>query len=90
MSVSGGTLSDFTQVDGNSYTAIFTADDAVETTGSVSVAADYSDVAGNNGGAGSDTVTIDTLTSLLHYGNYYVLSHTVLTRKTRLYREGDS
>jgi len=33
VSVSGGTLSDFTQVDGNSYTAIFTADDAVETTG---------------------------------------------------------
>lgn len=62
VSVSGGTLSDFTQVDGNSYTAIFTADDAVETTGSVSVAADsYTDLAGNNGGAGSDTVTIDTL-----------------------------
>jgi Ca2+-binding RTX toxin-like protein len=62
VNVSGGTLSDFTQVDGNSYTAIFTANDAVETTGSVSVAADsYSDVAGNNGGAGTDTVTIDTL-----------------------------
>ena len=62
VNVSGGTLSDFTQVDGNSYTAIFTADDAVETTGSVSVAADsYSDLTGNNGGAGSDTVTIDTL-----------------------------
>ncbi len=39
VNVSGGTLSDFTQVDGNSYTAIFTATDAVETTGSVSVAA---------------------------------------------------
>ncbi|MFN7906531.1 MAG: Ig-like domain-containing protein [Microcystis sp.] len=62
VNVSGGTLSDFTQVDGNSYTAIFTADDAVETIGSVSVAADsYSDIAGNNGGAGTDTVTIDTL-----------------------------
>ncbi|MBE9263492.1 calcium-binding protein [Microcystis sp. LEGE 00066] len=62
VNVSGGTLSDFTQVDGNSYTAIFTADDAVETTGSVSVAADsYTDIAGNNGGAGTDTVTIDTL-----------------------------
>jgi Ca2+-binding RTX toxin-like protein len=61
VSVSGGTLSNFTQVDGNSYTAIFTADDAVETTGSVSVAAaSYSDVAGNQGGAGTDTVTIDT------------------------------
>ncbi|MCZ8068012.1 MAG: Ig-like domain-containing protein [Microcystis sp. LE17-20D] len=62
VNVSGGTLSDFTQVDGNSYTAIFTANDAVETIGSVSVAADsYSDIAGNNGGAGTDTVTIDTL-----------------------------
>jgi len=60
VSVSGGTLSDFSG-SGNSYTAIFTADDAVETTGSVSVAAaSYSDVAGNNGGAGTDTVTIDT------------------------------
>jgi predicted nucleic-acid-binding Zn-ribbon protein len=66
VNVSGGTLSDFTQVDGNSYTAIFTADDAVETTGSVSVAADsYTDIAGNNGGAGSDTVTIDTLNPTL-------------------------
>ncbi|WP_287107324.1 Ig-like domain-containing protein, partial [Microcystis sp. M_OC_Ca_00000000_S217Cul] len=62
VSVSGGTLSDFTQVDGNSYTAIFTADDGVETICSVSVAADsYSDLVGNNGGAGTDTVTIDTL-----------------------------
>ncbi|MFN6212358.1 MAG: Ig-like domain-containing protein [Microcystis sp.] len=62
VNVSGGTLSDFTQVDGNSYTAIFTANDAVETIGSVSVAADsYTDIAGNNGGAGTDTVTIDTL-----------------------------
>ncbi|WP_261779524.1 Ig-like domain-containing protein, partial [Microcystis aeruginosa] len=66
VSVSGGTLSDFTQVDGNSYTAIFTADDAVETTDSVSVAAaSYSDVAGNTGGAGTDTVTIDTLNPTL-------------------------
>ncbi|WP_287637815.1 MULTISPECIES: Ig-like domain-containing protein, partial [unclassified Microcystis] len=62
VNVSGGTLSDFTLVDGSSYTAIFTADDAVETTGSVSVAAaSYTDVAGKDGGAGSDTVTIDTL-----------------------------
>ena len=66
VSVSGGTLSDFTQVDGNSYTAIFTAADAVETIGSVSVAADsYTDIAGNNGGAGTDTVTIDTLNPTL-------------------------
>ena len=66
VNVSGGTLSDFTLVDGNSYTAIFTADDAVETTGSVSVAAaSYTDVAGNTGGAGTDTVTIDTLNPTL-------------------------
>jgi len=66
VSVIGGTLSDFTLVDGNSYTAIFTADDAVETTGSVSVAAaSYTDVAGNTGGAGTDTVTIDTLNPTL-------------------------
>ncbi len=62
VNVSGGTLSDFTLVDGSSYQATFTADDAVETTGSVSVAAaSYTDVAGKDGGAGSDTVTIDTL-----------------------------
>jgi len=62
VSVSGGTLSDFTQVDGNSYQATFTATDGVETTGSVSVTADsYTDLASNNGGAGTDTVTIDTL-----------------------------
>ncbi|MFM7789407.1 MAG: Ig-like domain-containing protein, partial [Microcystis panniformis] len=60
VSVSGGTLSNFTG-SGSSYTAIFTADDGVETTGSVSVAANsYTDIAGNNGGAGTDTVTIDT------------------------------
>ena len=60
VSVSGGTLSNFSG-SGSSYQATFTADDAVETTGSVSVAAaSYSDVAGNDGGAGSDTVTIDT------------------------------
>ncbi|MFN5970959.1 MAG: Ig-like domain-containing protein, partial [Microcystis sp.] len=56
-----GTLSGFTQVDGSNYQATFTATDGVETTGSVSVAANsYTDIAGNNGGAGSDTVTIDT------------------------------
>ncbi|NCS79032.1 MAG: calcium-binding protein [Microcystis aeruginosa K13-07] len=61
MSVSGGTLSNFSG-SGNSYQAIFTATDGVETTGSVSVTADsYTDLASNNGGAGTDTVTIDTL-----------------------------
>jgi hypothetical protein len=61
VSVSGGTLSNFSG-SGNSYQAIFTATDGVETTGSVSVTADsYTDLASNNGGAGTDTVTIDTL-----------------------------
>jgi len=60
VSVSGGTLSNFSG-SGSSYQATFTATDGVETTGSVSVAANsYTDLAGNNGGAGSDTVTIDT------------------------------
>jgi hypothetical protein len=62
VTVSGGVLSDFTQVDGDSYTATFTATDGVETTGSVSVAdGTYTDVAGNTGSGGSDTVSIDTL-----------------------------
>jgi Ca2+-binding RTX toxin-like protein len=60
VSVIGGTLSNFSG-SGSSYQATFTASDGVETTGSVSVAAaSYTDIAGNNGGAGSDTVTIDT------------------------------
>ena len=57
----GGTLSDFTVVDANSYTAVFTADDRIETTGSVAVGAGYTDLAGNAGSGGSDTVAIDTL-----------------------------
>ena len=57
----GGTLSDFTVVDANSYTAIFTADDGIDTTGSVAVNAGYSDPAGNAGSGGSDTVAIDRL-----------------------------
>ena len=61
MTVSGGTLSGFTAVDGNSFTATFTANDGVETTGSVSVGTGYTDAAGNVGAASSDTVSIDTL-----------------------------
>ncbi|MBI1312831.1 hypothetical protein GC176_16195, partial [bacterium] len=60
VTVSGGTLSGFTQIDGNSYTATFTADDGVEMTGSVSVGSVYSDVSGNPGTGDSETVTIDT------------------------------
>ena len=61
VTTSGGTLSNFTAVDGNSFTATFTATDGVETTGTVSVAATYTDMPGNMGTAGSDTVAIDTL-----------------------------
>ena len=61
VAVSGGTLSNFAAVDGDSYTATFTADDDTDATGSVSVAAaSYTDLVGNAGGAGSDTVDIDT------------------------------
>lgn len=61
VTVTGGVLSDFQQVDGNTWTATFTADDDFDGTGSVSVVAgSYTDLAGNSGGAGSDTVDIDT------------------------------
>ena len=48
----GGTLSNFQVVDGNSFTATFTATDGIEVTGSVSVTAgSYTDVVGNTGTA---------------------------------------
>ena len=57
----GGTLSSFVAVDADSYTAIFTATDGTDTTGSVTVyAGTYTDPASNNGAEGSDTVDIDT------------------------------
>ena len=62
VTTSGGTLSNFTAVDGNSFTATFTATDGVERRqGRVSVAATYTDMPGNMGTAGSDTVAIDML-----------------------------
>jgi hypothetical protein len=61
IAVSGGALIAFTRIDGNTYTAIFTANDDAEAVGRVSVAAgSYADLAGNAGGAGEDTVGIDT------------------------------
>ena len=61
VSFGNGTLSGFTMVDGDSYTAIFTATDGFAGNGSVSVAAgSYTDTSGNLGGAGSDNVVIDT------------------------------
>ena len=57
----GGTLSDFTVVDANIYSAIFTTDDGIETTGLVTVGTGYTDLAANAGSANGDTVAIDTL-----------------------------
>jgi len=46
---------------GSSYSATFIADDGIDTTGSITVdAGSYTDVAGNTGASGSDTVDIDT------------------------------
>ena len=57
----GGTLSALVMDTPTTYHATFTATDGVTTTGSVSVAAGaYTDPVGNLGGAGSDTVSIDT------------------------------
>ncbi|MHC4880431.1 MAG: Ig-like domain-containing protein, partial [Planctomycetota bacterium] len=60
VSASGGTLSGFMAFDGDSYSATFTADNDSVTDGSVSIGTDYSDLAGNAGTTGSDTVSIDT------------------------------
>lgn len=56
----GGTLSNFQQIDADSYSATFTATASTEVTGSVSVGTGYVDAASNAGTAGSDTVAIDT------------------------------
>src|SRR5262249_26285317 len=56
----GGTLSNFTAIDGNSYGATFTAADNTVTQGSVTVGTGYTDLAGNIGTTGADTVNIDT------------------------------
>jgi len=61
ISISNGTLSNFTGF-GNYYCALFTAQDGIATTGTLSIAANsYTDVAGNTGSAGFDSVSIDTL-----------------------------
>lgn len=60
VTVSGGTLSNFSG-SGASYTAIFTANDGITSTGSVSVASNAAvDAAGNLSTAASDSVAIDT------------------------------
>jgi hypothetical protein len=62
ITVAGGTLSALTWNAGHTAaTATFTATDGNETTGSVTVNANsYTDVAGNLGSSGADTVPIDT------------------------------
>ncbi|WP_084633054.1 Ig-like domain-containing protein [Mesorhizobium sp. LSJC255A00] len=56
-----GTLTDFVKIDASHYTAKFIANDGFAGTGSVSVTANsYTDLAGNLGAAGSDTVIVDT------------------------------
>jgi len=61
ISVINGTLSNFTGF-GNYYSALFTAQDGVAATGTISIAANsYTDIAGNSGSAASDLINIDTL-----------------------------
>ncbi|WP_185829157.1 Ig-like domain-containing protein [Sphingomonas ginkgonis] len=60
LTVAGGTLSGFEMVDATHYKAVFTADPGFEGSGSVSVGAGYTDLVGNAGAGGSDSVTIDT------------------------------
>ena len=61
ISVTNGTLSNFTGF-GNYYCALFTAQDGVAATGAISIAANsYTDIAGNSGSAASDWINIDTL-----------------------------
>ena len=61
ISVTNGTLSNFTGF-GNYYCALFTAQDGIATTGTISIAANsYTDIAGNSGSAASDWIYIDTL-----------------------------
>ncbi|MBR1161990.1 immunoglobulin-like domain-containing protein, partial [Bradyrhizobium elkanii] len=60
IATTNGTISGLTQDDSTHYHATFTATDGVSAAGSVSVTAgSYTDAAGNLGGAGSDTVSID-------------------------------
>lgn len=62
VAVSGGTLSDLAPIDGDSFTATFTAANETSATGSVTVvASSYTDAAGNTGSSGTDSVSIDTL-----------------------------
>jgi hypothetical protein len=61
ISVSNGSLSGFTGY-GNFYSAVFTAQDGIAATGTLSIAANsYTDIAGNAGSGAFDWISIDTL-----------------------------
>ena len=55
-----GTLNGFASLSADRFAVTFTANDDLEATGSVTVSADYTDLAGNVGVSGSDAVEIDT------------------------------
>ncbi|HND53019.1 MAG TPA: Ig-like domain-containing protein, partial [Pirellulaceae bacterium] len=61
LSAGDDSLSNFAAVDADTYTATFTARDGIETTGSLQVVGEYSDLAGNIGANGSANIAIDTL-----------------------------
>ncbi|MEM8651286.1 MAG: Ig-like domain-containing protein, partial [Pseudomonadota bacterium] len=62
VTVTNGTLSNFTMVTASSYTATFTADDNFSGPGFVVVdSGSYVDLEGNPGGSGIDTVNIQTI-----------------------------
>ena len=79
ISISNGTLGGFTGY-GNFYSAIFTAQDGIATTGTLSIAANsYTDIAGNAGSGAFDWVSIDTLSptpSLVPAGSDPILTWT--------------
>jgi Ca2+-binding RTX toxin-like protein len=60
LTATNGSLSDFTSVDGDTYTVVFTPTSGFEGDGSVTVTGEYSDAAGNVQTGGSTTVSIDT------------------------------
>ena len=66
LTATGGVLTDFQQIDGDTYTASFTALPNFEGTGQVTLTGVYTDLAGNPGITGAtDTVDVNTLASTL-------------------------
>src|SRR4029077_3829780 len=66
LTLGGGTLSDFHQVDADNYAATFLAQPNFEGTGQVILTGAYTDLAGNPGITGADdTIDVNTLASTL-------------------------